>query len=84
MKKASPGGGKAFVYQKRGFHMNTDKVITRDNENILHTYGRSQIVLAEGHGMTAKDADGKTYLDFTSGIGVNSLGYCHQIGRAHV
>ena len=36
--------------------MNTDKVITRDNENILHTYGRSQIVLAEGHGMTAKDA----------------------------
>ena len=57
--------------------MNTEKVITRDNENILHTYGRSQIVLAEGHGMTAKDADGKTYLDFTSGIGVNSLGYCH-------
>ncbi len=28
--------------------MNTEKVITRDNENILHTYGRSQIVLAEG------------------------------------
>ena len=27
--------------------------------------------------MTARDADGKEYLDFTSGIGVNSLGYCH-------
>ena len=27
--------------------------------------------------MTARDADGKSYLDFTSGIGVNSLGYCH-------
>ena len=54
--KGFPRRGKAFVYQKRGFHMNTDKVITRDNENILHTYGRSQIVLAEGHGMTAKDA----------------------------
>ena len=34
-------------------------------------------MLAEGEGMTARDADGKSYLDFTSGIGVNSLGYCH-------
>ena len=57
--------------------MNTEKVISRDNDYILHTYGRSQIVLAEGEGMTARDADGKSYLDFTSGIGVNSLGYCH-------
>ena len=57
--------------------MNTEKVISRDNDYILHTYGRSQVVLAEGKGMTAKDADGKEYLDFTSGIGVNSLSYCH-------
>ena len=34
-------------------------------------------MLAQGEGMTARDADGKSYLDFTSGIGVNSLGYCH-------
>ena len=26
---------------------------------------------------SAYDADGKAYLDFTSGIGVNALGYCH-------
>ena len=51
--------------------MNTEKVISRDNDYILHTYGRSQVVLAEGEGMTARDADGKSYLDFTSGIGVN-------------
>ena len=57
--------------------MNTEKVISRDNDYILHTYGRSRVVLAEGEGMTARDADGKSYLDFTSGIGVNSLGYCH-------
>ena len=57
--------------------MNTEKVISRDGDYILHTYGRSQVVLAEGKGMTARDADGKEYLDFTSGIGVNSLGYCH-------
>ena len=70
--------GKAFAYDKKGVtQLNTEKVISRDNDYILHTYGRSQVVLAEGEGMTARDADGKSYLDFTSGIGVNSLGYCH-------
>ena len=57
--------------------MQTEKVIKRDNKDVLHTYARSQVVLAEGHGMTAADPEGKRYLDFTSGIGVNSLGYCH-------
>ena len=73
-----PPRGKAFAYDKKGVtQLNTEKVISRDNDYILHTYGRSQVVLAEGEGMTARDADGKSYLDFTSGIGVNSLGYCH-------
>ena len=57
--------------------MQTEKVIKRDKKYVLHTYARSQVVLAEGHGMTAADPEGKRYLDFTSGIGVNSLGYCH-------
>ena len=57
--------------------MQTEKVIKRDNKYVLHTYARSRVVLAEGHGMTAADPEGKRYLDFTSGIGVNSLGYCH-------
>ena len=73
-----PAKGKAFAYDKKGVtQLNTEKVISRDNDYILHTYGRSRVVLAEGEGMTARDADGKSYLDFTSGIGVNSLGYCH-------
>ncbi len=57
--------------------MDTEKVIERDNQYVLHTYGRSQIAFASGIGMYAKDADEKSYLDFTSGIGVNSLGYCN-------
>ena len=56
--------------------MNTEKVISRDNDYILHTYGRSQVVLAEGGGMTARDADGKSYLDFTSHRR-QLAGYCH-------
>ena len=58
--------------------MQTEKAIKRDNKYVLHTYARSQVVLAEGHGMTAADPEGKRYLDFTSGIGVNALGYCDE------
>ena len=57
--------------------MNTEKVIKRDQKYIMHTYARSPLVLEHGEGMYAYDADGKAYLDFTSGIGVNALGYCH-------
>ena len=57
--------------------MNTEKVIKRDQKYVMHTYARSPLVLEHGEGMYAYDADGKAYLDFTSGIGVNALGYCH-------
>ena len=39
--------------------MQTEKVIKRDNKYVLHTYARSRVVLAEGHGMTAADPEGK-------------------------
>ena len=64
--------------------MNTDKVIKRDQDYVLHTYGRSPVVVEHGTGMTAWDADGKRYLDFTSGIGVNALGFCHPAWTAAV
>ena len=57
--------------------MNTQAIIARDDANVLHTYGRSPIALVEGRGMYAFDAEGREYLDFTSGIGVNALGFCH-------
>ena len=57
-----PSKGKAFAYDKGGHPIEYRKVISRDNDYILHTYGRSQVVLAEGEGMTARDADGKSYL----------------------
>ena len=46
-----------------------------DNKYIMHTYGRYDVALKEGKGCTAYDEDGKEYLDVSSGIGVNSLGY---------
>lgn len=57
--------------------MNSQSIIQRDDAHVLHTYGRSPVALVGGHGMVATDAEGKAYLDFTSGIGVNALGFCH-------
>ena len=55
--------------------MNREKVMDRDDACLMHTYARSPVVIERGEGMVARDASGKTYLDFTSGIGVNSLGF---------
>ena len=64
--------------------MNTQSIMKRDDTYVLHTYGRSPVALVGGQGMVATDAEGKQYLDFTSGIGVNSLGYCHPAWVAAV
>lgn len=56
--------------------MNFDEIKTQEQENIMQTYGRFPVALVSGHGATAVDCAGKEYIDFTSGIGVNSLGYC--------
>lgn len=53
--------------------MNT---IEKFNDNVMHTYGRFDVVINSGNGRNAKDENGKTYIDFGSGIGTNSLGYC--------
>jgi len=42
---------------------------------ILATYKRVPVELVRGSGVYLYDAEGKSYLDFGSGIAVNSLGY---------
>src|SRR6476469_4297325 len=42
---------------------------------ILGTYKRAPVELVRGSGVYLYDAEGKAYLDFGSGIAVNSLGY---------
>lgn len=44
----------------------------------MHTYGRYDVALKSGKGCYAFDEDGKKYLDVSSGIGVNALGYCDE------
>jgi len=52
--------------------------IEKFNEHVMSTYGRYPLVLEKGEGRTAVGEDGKQYIDFGSGIGTNSLGYCDE------
>jgi acetylornithine/N-succinyldiaminopimelate aminotransferase len=56
--------------------MTFEEIKEQDHQNIMQTYGRFNVALISGHGATAVDCAGREYIDFTSGIGVNSLGYC--------
>ena len=51
-------------------------IIEKFNEHIMPTYGRFDVVLDSGKERTAVDENGKKYIDFGSGIGTNSLGFC--------
>lgn len=44
---------------------------------LFNNYSRRPISIVEGKGTIVKDADGKQYLDFTSGIAVCCLGHAH-------
>jgi acetylornithine/N-succinyldiaminopimelate aminotransferase len=48
-----------------------------ERKYLLPTYNRYPVVLARGKGVFLYDAEGKRYLDFVSGLGVNALGHAH-------
>ncbi|MGN0537468.1 MAG: acetylornithine/succinylornithine family transaminase [Acutalibacteraceae bacterium] len=56
--------------------MNFEEIKNDEQKYLMHTYGRFNVAIVSGKGATAWDAQSKEYIDFTSGIGVNSLGYC--------
>ena len=58
--------------------MNTlEQIAERERQFLLGTYNRYPVVLARGKGVFLFDIDGKRYLDFVSGLGVNALGHAH-------
>jgi predicted acetylornithine/succinylornithine family transaminase len=50
---------------ERAFHMNT--------------YPRAPITVVRGEGLRVWDDQGREFLDFTSGLCVNTLGHCHPV-----
>lgn len=50
----------------------------RANNALMKAYGRFDVTFDHGKGVYLYDTNGKKYLDFYSGIGVNSFGYDYQ------
>ncbi len=51
---------------------------------LLPTYERQPILFVRGRGVYLWDSEGKRYLDFLSGIGVNALGHNHPAIQAAI
>lgn len=55
--------------------MNSENIKKLEDKYVAGTYARFDLAIVSGQGSRCKDAEGNEYIDFTSGIGVNSLGY---------
>ena len=53
------------------------QIMDLEREFLLQNYARYPLVLDRGEGCYVYDVDGKRYLDFIAGIGVNALGHAH-------
>lgn len=54
-----------------------ESVKERESALLLQTYERFPVLFERGEGVYLYDSNGKRYLDFLSGIGVNALGHAH-------
>src|SRR5271166_6165306 len=52
-------------------------VVDLERDYLLQNYTRYPLTLARGKGCYVSDTQGRRYLDFITGIGVNALGYAH-------
>jgi acetylornithine/N-succinyldiaminopimelate aminotransferase len=55
----------------------TSNVMALETEHVLQVYKRNPVVFERGRGCHLFDADGRSYLDLISGIGVSALGHGH-------
>jgi acetylornithine/N-succinyldiaminopimelate aminotransferase len=60
-----------------------DQIRDTEARHVMQTYKRAPIVLVKGDGARVWDSEGRAYLDFTSGVGVASLGHANP-GLARV
>lgn len=58
--------------------MKNSDIFEKDRKYIVHTYNRFSAAIKSGYGAQAEDYEGKKYIDFGSGIGTNSLGFCND------
>ena len=58
--------------------MTSKELMTLDASCVMQTYGRFPVAIDHGEGATLYSPEGKAYIDFASGIGVNCLGYGNE------
>ena len=58
--------------------MTFEELKALDEQYVMQSYGRFPVAIDHGRGATVWDVEGKEYIDFTSGIGVCSLGYDNE------
>jgi predicted acetylornithine/succinylornithine family transaminase len=54
-----------------------EEIVDRERRFLLQTYNRYPVAFARGKGVFLYDLDGRRYLDFVAGLGVNALGHAH-------
>lgn len=59
-------------------NMTFEELKAKDQTYMQQTYGRFPVAMDHGQGAVVWDVEGKEYIDFTSGIGVNSIGYGNE------
>src|SRR5680860_1389487 len=57
--------------------LSSEAIIERGKNVVMNTYGRLPMTIVKGDGAWVWDAEGKRYLDFLTGLAVNSLGHNH-------
>ncbi|KLU59892.1 acetylornithine aminotransferase [Peptococcaceae bacterium CEB3] len=57
--------------------LSTSEIIAKGQAVVMNTYGRLPLALVRGEGSWVWDVEDKRYLDFVTGLAVNSLGYGH-------
>ncbi len=64
--------------------MSFEAIQQKEHAYVMQTYGRTSIAIDHGKGVMCYDVDGKEYIDMTSGIGVNALGFADPAWMAAV
>lgn len=59
--------------------MTSEQIKALDHQSVMQTYGRFDVAIDHGRGATLWSPEGKEYIDFASGIGVNSVGYANPV-----
>jgi predicted acetylornithine/succinylornithine family transaminase len=54
-----------------------EQIVDLENRYLLPTYNRYPVAFERGKGVFLFDFEGKKYLDFVAGLGVNALGHAH-------